>query len=304
MKTKTIDRQMVQLTNKPFEEMALTELYAESMVRRWHKTQMNYHIKRLKKRKWWLEQNEPIPTVEEIKRQYENGEMTEKQYRTAFARRSRAINYRMRVDDYMRYADLLVYSEAATLAYINELITEKQSAEKMGEGMKGKTAYDPRKRESPSNQRKWSTRVEYGELPKLRKQRKRWQAYKAKDDSFVRTMKQITPVEQWDASKLQIIAKDKGYFTDIAVTAAVSDALNISIGTTKKLLSNGKFTWGQCIVIGSLFEMTPKEFCDCFLCGYFKEVADGVFHAYVEDPTALLDAPYRARIKEEVTDNE
>ena len=94
---------------------------------------------------------------------------------------------------------------------------------------------------------------------------------------------------------LMQVARDRGYFTELAVTASVSEALNISIGGADQLLQSGKMSWGQCMVIGSLFEMTPKEFCDVFMSGYFVEVADGVFRAKVDDIDNLLDAPYKAK---------
>ena len=60
------------------------------------------------------------------------------------------------------------------------------------------------------------------------------------------------------------------------------------MSTAKKLLRTGCFTWGQALVVGALFEMTPKEFADCFMSGYFKEVREGEFRAVVDDPSALI----------------
>ena len=36
-------------------------------------------------------------------------------------------------------------------------------------------------------------------------------------------------------------------------------------------MDKGRFTWGQVLVLGAWLQMTPKEFCDIFLSGYFTE---------------------------------
>lgn len=294
----------VKLHNKPFEEMELTELYAEKMARGWHKSKVYLARNKLSMKKYWLEENKPILTVEEIKRQYECGEMTKAQYRTAFANRKRAIDYRMRIDDYMDYASRIEYDEQCVITYLDELIIKKQAevakAKARSKSRTQKTRkYDPRKYESKNNtldpRRKWATRKEQQQFPKLQKARARWKRGKTDDTKPMMVMKRMQPIITWDIDTLMMIARDRGYFTELAVTATVAEVLNISVSGAEKLLKSGKLSWGQCMVIGGVFEMTPKEFCDVFLNGYFKEVADGVFRARVDDIEAFLDAPYRAK---------
>lgn len=75
----------------------------------------------------------------------------------------------------------------------------------------------------------------------------------------------------WDKDKFLLIANDRGYQTEELVTTVVSRELNMSRTRARILLDNGRFTWGQILVLGGLFEMTPKEFCDTFLAGYFVD---------------------------------
>ena len=301
----TIDE--VKLHNKPFEDMDLTELYAERVVRKWLRGQVNHSRERLKKKQWWLKENMPIYSREELTRMYENGEMSESQYTTAFARRKKAINARMRNEDRMDYAERVVYHEDAVVAYLDELIAEKLAWKdkpyKKPPGSPKK--HDPRKRDSRYNpkakldpRRKWATREEQKPFPKLQKARARWKNYKAQDNQTMNVMKRMQPVITWDIETLMSVARDRGYFTEIALVATIAEALNISVTGAKAMLQVGKLSWSQCIIIGAVLEMTPKEFCDVFLNGYFKEVADGVFKAQVDDIEALLDAPYRAKPKE------
>jgi hypothetical protein len=301
----------VKLHNKPFEDMELTELYAERSARNWHRSRMKRSIELLKKRKWWLEENMPIYSDEEIKRQYEDGEITKNQYKTAHGRRKMAINNRMKNADRMVYAERLVYHEEALIAYIDDLIAEKlakkaASAEiakkqRQQRRMSANRKHNPRKKTSKYNPpskldpiRKWKTR-DVKPMPELQGARARWKHGKSDDKKPLMVMKRMQPIVTWDVEILMTIARDRGFFTEVAVVAAIAEALNMTVSGTKKMIESGKLTWSQCIIIGAIFEMTPKEFCDTFLAGYFKEVADGVFRAQVDDIDNLLDIPYLAK---------
>ena len=294
----------VKLHNKDFEDMELEELYAERSSRTWHRSRMKDAVHRLEKRKWWLEENMPIYSDEEIKRQYEDGEISQNQYRTAFGRRKMAINNRMKTDDRLLYGERVAYHEEAVIAYIDELIAEKLAKMDVPyDTNKNNRKHNPRKRTSKYNRSKldpkrtWQTRQEElrKRFPELQSARARWKKGQQADKPTLNVMKRMQPIITWDMNTLMQVARDRGYFTELAVTASVSEALNISIGGADQLLQSGKMSWGQCMVIGSLFEMTPKEFCDVFMSGYFVEVADGVFRAKVDDIDNLLDAPYKAK---------
>lgn len=294
---KEIDNR-VKLHNKPFEEMELEELYAEKMARKWHRHKVINAKNKISMKKYWLEENKPILSVEEIHQKYENGELTENQYRTAFANRKKAIDYRMRIDDYMTYADRIVYDEESVIAFIDDCIAIRESVPKQKKKKLGRRSYDPRKRVSKNNpspldpNRKWATRKPPKKLPKLQYAKGKWRS--KHEVKTMNVMKRMQPIITWDTEKLMAVARDRGFFTDVAVIATIAQTLNISVSGTEKLIRSGKLSWSQCIIIGALFEMTPKEFCDVFLSGYFKEVADGVFKAHVDDIEALLDTPYQA----------
>lgn len=301
----------VKLHNKAFEDMELTELYAERSARNWHRSRMKRNLELLKRRKWWLEENMPIYSDEEINRQFEDGEITKTQKQTAFARRKMAINNRMKNADRMLYAERLAYHEEALIAYIDDLIAKKlaEQAEPIDRARKQKTkkkqranarGYDPRKKTSKYNRnpldpiRTWKTREEKP-MPELQGARARWKRATKNDKKPLMVMKRMQPIVTWDVETLMSVARDRGFYTEVAVVAAIAEALNMTVYGTKQLVESGKLTWSQCIIIGAIFEMTPKEFCDCFLSGYFKEVADGVFRAKVDDIDNLLDAPYKAK---------
>lgn len=98
----------------------------------------------------------------------------------------------------------------------------------------------------------------------------------------------------WDKEKFMLIASDRGYQTENALISDIAEALKLDRSGAKVLMEKGRFTWGQVILLGALFDMTPKEFCDTFLSGYFVE-ANGEYRASTEnmDVDALLRTPIR-----------
>lgn len=295
--------QRVKLHNKPFDEMELEELYAEKMARKWHRYKVINAKNKLSMKKHWLEENKPIEPIEEIRQKYEDGDYSASQYRVALMHHKNATTYRMRIDDYTEYANRIVFDEESTVAYIDELIAQRE-AEKASKKKKKRPnnakKYDPRKRVSKYNQhpleprRKWATKTEDKPMPRLQHAKARWKRGK-EDDKPLTVMKRMQPIITWDIETLMSVARDRGFFTEMAVTATIAENLKTTIHGASALLKSGKLSWGQCMVIGAVFEMTPKEFCDVFMSGYFVEVADGVFRAKVDDIDNLLDAPYKAK---------
>ena len=81
----------------------------------------------------------------------------------------------------------------------------------------------------------------------------------------------VKPLPTWDKKKFLQVCADRGYTHERTVVYAVAEQLNLARSTTQELLSTGRMRWEQILVIGAYFEMTPKEFCDVFLSGFFEE---------------------------------
>ena len=94
----------------------------------------------------------------------------------------------------------------------------------------------------------------------------------------------------WDRKRLDTIARTRGFRTKEGVDYVVANELGITMRSATRIVNNGKMTWGQCILIGAMFEMTPKEFCDVFMYNYFKETPNGDFVAQIseEDKQRIL----------------
>ena len=101
----------------------------------------------------------------------------------------------------------------------------------------------------------------------------------------------------WERSRLDTVARTRGFRTKEGVDYAVANELSITMRSATRLINNGKLTWGQCILIGALFEMTPKEFCDVFMYNYFKETPTGDFRAQVSEEERELIL-FKKRIEE------
>lgn len=121
--------------------------------------------------------------------------------------------------------------------------------------------------------------------------KRRYTARKNRERAERVALANLLPIEQWSKETLMKIASDRGYRSEQAVVYALSSELGCTMATAKKMLETGRMTWGQVMVIGAMFEMTPREFCDTFMRGYFKETTVGTFVATLDDPVPLLQKP-------------
>lgn len=78
-------------------------------------------------------------------------------------------------------------------------------------------------------------------------------------------------VVSWDRDKFFQIARDRGYQTEEYVISEVAKELKFDITKARLALNKGWWTWGQVLCLGAFLQMSPKEFCDTFLAGYFTE---------------------------------
>lgn len=101
----------------------------------------------------------------------------------------------------------------------------------------------------------------------------------------------VKPLPTWDKKKFLQVCADRGYTHERTVVYAVAEQLNLARSTTQELLSTGRMRWEQILVIGAFFEMTPKEFCDVFLSGFFEETEQGHYRCSLEHKDWVLNPP-------------
>lgn len=104
----------------------------------------------------------------------------------------------------------------------------------------------------------------------------KWQKSLDRDNTLV----------SWDREKFMLIAADRGYQTDEAIIQDVGNELKLDRARAKAIIDRGRFTWGQVLCLGAMFEMTPKEFCDTFLAGYFTD-QNGEYRADYENVSRI-----------------
>lgn len=86
-----------------------------------------------------------------------------------------------------------------------------------------------------------------------------------------RTIERDSLCVSWDKERFLLIAADRGYQTENALVADIAKELVLDRSGVRVLMEKGRFTWGQVLILGAMFDMSPKEFCDTFLAGYFVE---------------------------------
>lgn len=96
----------------------------------------------------------------------------------------------------------------------------------------------------------------------------------------------------YSADTLRIIARDRGYMTDRAIADGLAPIFRISRNRLMLKIRYGIFTKEECEVIGSFFQMTPKEYFGCFMNGLFIEDWHGKFHCHIEEPYVHMHSNY------------
>lgn len=280
--------EVIQVTSKPFDEMTLVELKLERRAHGWarHKLKVNaYHLTT----KLYAMREKPMYTKEEYDRMYEDGEITRTQRQTIAATQARR-KWDMQVTEaQIQYGFALVDHENAICTELDELIDIKKTTHILPRkrGRDGKPVYDPRKKTSWYNHNEKNKTAGLKPPDRTGKLQKKWSDIKKAQESAEAQFRRLQPLPTWDKDKLRQIAKDRGVYTEPTMVAMIAEELHTTVGHTRRIIGSGKMTWGEIILIASLFEMTPMEFCDCFLSGVFQEVVDGKWVAVAEDKDVL-----------------
>lgn len=276
----------VQVVDVPIEEMTLEDIKTERAAHAWVRYKVSNLADHLSVRLYWLREHKPYVPKEVYRAQYENGELSAKDYRLTAMQMAKRKIYHRHCEAQIKYATMLTDHETAVVNALDERIEVLKA--KPEPKKRGRKPRDPTKNASKNNRKPWQPSEEIRPAKKVRLKVTDTERKDKETDSVMRRMEAIT---EWDADKFFKVAESRGYQTLPSVYAAVSEELNITMGGAMRLLKYGKMSWGQIVVIASFFEMTPIEFCDVFLSGVFKEAVDGKWVATCDNKAALLDTP-------------
>lgn len=86
-------------------------------------------------------------------------------------------------------------------------------------------------------------------------------------------------IETYNKETLVNVAKDRGYRTARERNELIGQILGLSHNTASKKINHGGWTSEEVAIIAMLFEMSPREFCDCFYHDLFIETPSGIFRS-------------------------
>lgn len=125
--------------------------------------------------------------------------------------------------------------------------------------------FEPESNYTSGSKRKWKIREAN------RQKRKQNIAENARLYKWEQTIEREGFLVSWDKERFLLIAADRGYQTEEAIIQDVGKELNLDRVRAERIVNSGRFTWGQVLCLGAMLQVTPKEFCDTFLAGYFTE---------------------------------
>lgn len=111
----------------------------------------------------------------------------------------------------------------------------------------------------------------------------------AKKDLRIKTPYLGNKLPTWNRKMFMTVAADRGYLSEESVRRAVASKFGLTTKTVEKMFHDGRFTWERLLVLGAMFEMTPREFCGCFLDDYFREDEQGHFVAMVDNEELMVN---------------
>lgn len=302
----------------PIEELTMEELQDEISAHRWVRLRIRSCAKHMSMRVEWLKNNKPIVPREVYYKQYQNGEISYKEFRATAIQSGNRKKYHREAQAQVKIGMDYFDHETAIVTMLEERLDTlkhekrlmQKSAEKRKSEYRQRTAApgrNPRKNLTARNPKPWRPTAETIPKPRVVLPQPKWDEIRTTTRSATRAMKRQQPIVNWNPDKLMKIAYDRGYQTKLITYAVIAQEFRCSVSVAKAYIMSGKMSWGQCILLASLFEMTPVEFCDTFLNGVFQEVVDGKWVAVVEDKEALLAlSPYRQNMpsSEAVDDDE
>lgn len=250
---------MITSNGKQPREMTLKELKYERFVQRWFARQVN-RIANLEEFKYEtgvkkMEEEDPLG---KLKERYKSGELTETQYK----KKINGVNHTIRANERRAYKIMMLRNlEEALRFFVLEIEDAMKYHKTRPKTYKWITKKTPYRWDLVKHKYRHYITKEQIAVDKNKKLLKKYETL----------INRSGVVLQWDRRKLMLVAADRGYFSEQAVAYAIEECLEMPKYAIQKLLKEGKFTWGQVLVIGALFEMTPKEFCDTFMLGYFVE---------------------------------
>lgn len=282
-------RALFQMTDKEIEDMTLDELRIEYAVHSWAAKKQETNIFVLNRHVHWAKENTPPIDLEEEKAKWKRGEITANMYSTRCSQNAARIRDEKATQLKLLYAKEMMEHERAVCAIISEqmeIVKHRKSGRK-----RGPKPRDPSKRAGRNNAKvDWREKHPVMQRQKpLKSNATYWAEIREKNHSATAALHRMAPIETWDYEKLRTAARAAGFYSEEMILVNVARELELTTRSAKKILESGKFSWGQAMLIGALFEMSPAIFCDVFMNGYFKEIASGKFVAKVEDKEALRD---------------
>lgn len=285
--------EVMHLFDKPFEELEWEELKLERRAHGWLRRTVERNAYHLTTKLYKLEE-QPLYTKEEYRKMYEDGELTQQEYKVMAMNMTNLKSDIAATKAQIKFGFAVVDREVAICTELDEIIAHRR-ATYVKPRKAGTKSYDPRKRVSWQNHNSKHPTNRLHPERRTSKMKKKWSVIRENEKSASYNYNRLQPLATWDRDKLVHIARARGALSDQTMIAMVAEELGTTVSYARKILASGKMTWGQCIVIGALFEMTPAEFCDVFLSGVFQEVVDGKWVAVVDDKAALLDKLSYAR---------
>ena len=272
-----IDINTVSFCGKPVKDMTIEELKRERALHGWASRRFETAALKHTMRLHHLRNNYPVYTKEEVNQAYENGEIDWREKGSRMHSINARIQAHERAESQIIFGVQVADHHKAMAVYLGEMIKIKEA--RIRHPVRGtRKKYNPYIRACATNPRPWESKIPGEKLkPKSRivAYRKKWNEISKSQADTLKSIAHTPTMKHYDRDAFTRICYAKGYTTPMLIAAAVAQAVGITIHSAMIMVRTGDMTFDNVLKIGAEFEMTPAEFCDSFLHGYFQEYVDG-----------------------------
>lgn len=202
--------------------------------------------------------------LEAMETQLRECEPESKEYKSLHYKTARKRNALERAEQKLELCEIYERNIRGFIEYLTELKDERRAYE-LAHRQRG---YDPRSRRRKE------------ETAELKKLRGKLALKKKLTKKQVRQMQKAGAVSTWSRETFDLVVRERGIWTEGYLIFELSNRLGLTRKATEELLKSGRFTMEQAFKIGDYLQMTPREFCDIFMRGYFIELGGDFIAEY------------------------
>lgn len=262
---RNFDADILTFFGKDITDMTYPELRRERELHIWFSVRM---MKLADAVEYDVSQREHIkedfkPLIQALDEAYDRGELTQGEYFNQKGVYTKKLLALERTEHKAQFARMAQFQHRAYMNLLDERLATLPKPRRKKRKPRASIYRKNNFKRYTSDQRKWE------KYRDMRKSFLKWQQHQERQSLG----------ELWNKEAFISICASRGYVSELMIQQLISMQTDSTMTQSRYMLDNGCFTWLQIMLIGAALQLTPTEFAECFMSGYFKEIGNGLYQA-------------------------